>query len=209
MFENLIKHLSIKLNEELPGKEFHRKMAAMTPLRGEAPPKANARKSAVLLLLYPNKDQILIPYIQRPAYDGVHGGQMSLPGGKVELEDESLIRTALREAQEEIGIKAIDVQILGRLTEIYIAPSNYFVLPVVGYLNYIPEFYPDSKEVDSILNISIDELLDKKNAKVSTITNKFATFETASFVIQEKVIWGATALMTAEFLELVKSKKPD
>jgi 8-oxo-dGTP pyrophosphatase MutT (NUDIX family) len=205
-FSDLQKRLAILLNETLPGKEFHQKMKDLTPLKDNSEPNEFTKRSAVLILLYPDKNEIKIPLILRPPYDGTHGGQMSFPGGKVELEDESLIRTALREAQEEIGIKAIDVHVLGKLTEIYIPPSNFLVLPVIGYLNYTPDFYPDAKEVEEIVNVSIEEMQNEAVIEIREIVTKKFKFKTQCYVLQEKIVWGATALMVAELNEILKRK---
>ncbi len=203
-FTELQKKLSILLNEPLPGLAFHQKMKGLTPLKDDSEPNQFTKKSAVLILFYPDKDEIKIPLILRPPYDGTHGGQMSFPGGKVELEDESLIRTALREAQEEIGIKAIDVHVLGKLTEIYIPPSNFLVLPVIGYINYTPDFYPDAKEVEEIVKITIEEMQDENSVEFREIQTRKISFKTQCYILKEKIVWGATALMIAELNEILK-----
>ncbi len=120
-------------------------------------PSANFRKSAVLILFYPKGEEVYVPLILRPQYDGVHGGQMAFPGGRVELKDINIQKTALREAQEEIGIKASDVKLIDNITEIYIPPSNMLCQPVLGYLNYKPDFYPDEREVANIFEVSISD----------------------------------------------------
>lgn len=106
-------------------------------------PTEQTRKSAVLLLIYPFKDEIYFPLILRNSYDGFHSGEVGFPGGRYEQTDQDLIQTALREANEEIGLCSEDVKILGTLSEIYIGPSDFLVLPVVGYIPYRPHFMPD------------------------------------------------------------------
>lgn len=180
-----------------------REKFTMTPKPSVVP-----RQSAVLVLLYPHKDTLYIPLIQRPKYDGVHGGQMALPGGKMENEDESLIRTALREAQEEIGIKTIDISVLGTLTQLYIPPSNFYVQPVVGYIPYRPDFFPDSREVDDIIEVPARELLENTSVQERIMEIRGKSFRTPGYAINNHWIWGATASMLAEFCEVLQRISP-
>ncbi|MFT4033803.1 MAG: CoA pyrophosphatase, partial [Siphonobacter sp.] len=119
-FTEFSEHLSQRLQEPLPGELAHQKMAAGSRLRYKVQPNERTRQSAVLILFYPYLGDIYTPLILRPKYEGVHGGQMAFPGGRMERTDKGLIHTALREAQEEIGIKASDVKVLGSLTKLYI-----------------------------------------------------------------------------------------
>lgn len=184
----------------LPGPEVHARW-----LEGQnRTPKPNARQSAVLVLLYPHENTLFLPLIQRPPYDGVHGGQMAFPGGKMEPDDESLIRTALREAQEEIGVKTYDVQVLGSLTPLYIPPSNFWVQPVVGYLPYRPDFFPDVREVDAIVEVAAPTFLDPASQQIRTITNGGRSLNTPGYQVGAHWVWGATALMLAEFAEVLR-----
>jgi 8-oxo-dGTP pyrophosphatase MutT (NUDIX family) len=203
-FNEFIVNITEQLKQPLPGREFHLKMMSEARMTSKIQPNENTRKSAVLILFYPYQDEIFVPLILRPAYDGVHGGQMAFPGGRAEKEDENLIRTALREAQEEVGIKAIDVKVIGQLTEIFIPPSNFFVLPVIGFINYHPTFYPDAREVDSIIEVNLNEIMDEKNQQLRKVDVRGLKLETPCFIIQERVIWGATAMMLAELNEVLK-----
>lgn len=203
-FDDFIFKLKKQINAPLPGPEFHQKMMNQARANTRVKPNEFTRKSAVLILFYPKDNHVFVPLILRPAYDGVHGGQMAFPGGRAEKEDENLIRTALREAQEEIGIKAIDVKILGQLTEIFIPPSNFFVLPVIGFINYLPDFYPDAREVDAIFEIPIEEFLSESNIQIRKVNVRGLLLETPCFVINDRIIWGATAMMLAELVEILK-----
>ncbi len=113
--------------KELPGKDAHVKMAPQpldlrrfTTLFSEPP-----KKSGVLLLFYQDQGVVYFPLIKRPQYPGVHGGQVGFPGGKMEPSDPDILFTALREAEEEIGIKASKVEVLGQLSDLYIPTSNF------------------------------------------------------------------------------------
>jgi 8-oxo-dGTP pyrophosphatase MutT (NUDIX family) len=120
------------------------------------------------------------------------------------LKDKNIQATALREAQEEIGIKATDVKIIQNLTELYIPPSNLYCQPVLGYLPYRPDFYPDEREVAGVFEVTISEILDPSIVQVRTVETRGIKFETPCFVIQEQIVWGATALMIAELIEVLK-----
>jgi len=194
--EQFINKLTQQLALPLPGEVAFQKMSI--PSRSIWKPNEKTRKSAVLILFYKHLNDIYIPLILRPKYDGVHAGQMAFPGGRFENSDENLIRTAVREAQEEIGIKASDVKVIGQLTEIYIAPSNFLALPIVGYLPYRPDFYPDPREVDKIFEINLKEFLNTDNISTTTIKIKDFSLEVPCYIIQNNIIWGATALMISE-----------
>jgi 8-oxo-dGTP pyrophosphatase MutT (NUDIX family) len=127
--------LTKKLTQELPGEKAHLEAAPFRSLRLEKEG-VKARESAVLVLCYPKNKESYIVLIQRPEYDGAHSGQIALPGGKVEKTDTDIVHTALREANEEVGIVINDVEVVGQLTEIYIPVSNFKVTPVIGFVDY-------------------------------------------------------------------------
>ncbi|WP_238804567.1 NUDIX hydrolase [Emticicia aquatica] len=204
-FAEFTKNITNRLTEKaLPGHENIVQKMSPNRLRLKAEPNEKTRRSAILMMFYPKGDDIFMPLILRPQYDGVHGGQMAFPGGRVELKDKNIQATALREAQEEIGIKATDVKIIQNLTELYIPPSNLYCQPVLGYLPYRPDFYPDEREVAGVFEVTISEILDPSIVQVRTVETRGIKFETPCFVIQEQIVWGATALMIAELIEVLK-----
>lgn len=168
-------------------------------------PNEKARRSAVLILFYPYRGEIYLPLILRPIYDGVHAGQMAFPGGRMERTDENLIRTALREAQEEIGIRVTDVQVLGQLTELYIPPSNFFVQPVVGVMKHRPDFYPDPREVEEVVEVPLATFLDETIVGDTQIEVRGVLIDAPFFQIQNHKVWGATAMMISELLAVIAS----
>lgn len=174
-------------------------------LMSDIKPNDTTRQSAVLVAFYPSDGVVYLPLILRPAYDGTHGGQMALPGGKMEYSDENLVRTALREAQEEIGVKAMDVNILGELTDVFIPVSNFIVKPIVGYLDYKPDFFPDKKEVEKIFEVEFLDFLKLENKGIRNITVGKRNLSVPGFDIQDQWIWGATALIINEVVEIVIS----
>ncbi len=162
-------------------------------------------KSSVLLMLFERSGDYYFPLIQRPDYTGKHSGQIGLPGGKVEPQDKDRIATALRETEEEIGVDTRKVKVIGRLSELYVQASNYNVFPVVGYLSEIPVYIPDPKEVSEVIECSIGNLMNEetKKEKELIIRNKYK-ITAPYFDINNRVVWGATAMMLSEFVMLLK-----
>jgi len=199
-FQVFSERLQQRLQQPLPGEAAHRKMASSARTRLGVKPNERTRRSAVLLCFYPYQESIYVPLILRPQYDGVHAGQMAFPGGRMERFDENLTRTALREAQEEVGIRVSDVTVLGLLTELFIPPSNFYVQPVVGILPYRPDFYPDPREVEDIVEVDLDTLLDETIVGNSKIEVRGMTVDAPFYQIQGHRVWGATAMMISELL---------
>ena len=203
-FTTFIEKLSLRLQKPLPGQDAHDKMASESRLKFKMPsPNERTRESAVLILFYPAENQIFIPLILRPQYDGVHGGQMAFPGGRVEKEDENLIRTAMREAQEEIGVRLTDIEVIGQLTKLFIPPSNFYVQPVIGYMNHKPDFYPDAREVDKVIEITLEEIINPTIIGHKTLNVRGVEVDAPFYQIQEHTVWGATAMMISELLTII------
>lgn len=193
--------------DRLPGLESQLKMAPlnrkqeiMTLGKGKG-----ATRSAVLFLFYPlaNGNTSTV-FIQRPSYNGAHGGQISFPGGRYEPADPGLDFTALRETHEEIGVQSDTVEIIGKLSDLFIPPSNYIVSPYVAVTPQRPHFLPDPKEVDGILEVELADFFLPAHCQTRELTLIGGyRLQTPCYVINDQVIWGATAMMISEFLELV------
>ena len=203
-FPDLINHLRHRLQQPLPGEAAHGLMASTARTKLGIRPNERTRRSAVLIVFYPYKDSIFLPLILRPQYDGVHAGQMAFPGGRMERTDRDLTQTALREAQEEIGIRVQDVTVLGQLSELFIPPSNFYVQPVVGIMHTRPDFYPDPREVDAVVEVNLDTLLDETIVGDSQIEVRGITVDAPFYGINGHRVWGATAMMIAELLAVMK-----
>jgi len=208
-FDQFLEKLSTTLEAELPGQAAHQKMAPIAlPTRRKMLSKTkDAKESAVLALLYPNKGMVYTVLMLRNSYDGVHSAQVSFPGGKKEQADVSLQSTALRETEEEIGINQAEVRIIGNLSEIYIPPSNFWVKPFVGYLKDNPKFVIDKSEVDQLIKVPLRMILDDKVLKTKDIwRNKTKKkMSTPYFDIHGHVVWGATAMILSELKEILKN----
>ena len=192
----------------MPGAEAQRIMA---PANRLATPEylknlsAQPRLSAVTLLLFAaqnNSPSLLL--IERPVYEGVHSGQIALPGGKMDDSDESLEHTALREMKEETGFDG-DVEILGKLSDVYIPPSNFLVTPFVAYTNSRPVWKPDQREVASLIEAPLEFLNDDLLiGEGEFITSGKYKVKAPYFIFQGHRIWGATAIMLSEFREILR-----
>ena len=202
----LISLIAQNLNQPLPGPEAQYRMAHA--VRGSYPAtSADARVACVLLALYPKQNDWHLVLIQRVSSNpnDRHGGQISFPGGGYEEADGTLEQGALREANEEVGIIAEDVTLLGRLTELFIPVSNFIVHPFVGWLDYTPAFTPQLSEVHAIVEVPLDSLLDPANRRKTEIKlpNNITLKEVPYFDINGHIVWGATAMMLNEFLEVI------
>lgn len=204
-FEKFINDLPATFDRPLPGQLAHAQMLTNSESRLKATPNSRTRKSAVLILFYPYKGEVYLPLILRPAYDGVHSGQIAFPGGRYEPTDENLIRTAKREAQEEIGLRLTDVTVAGVLTELFIPPSNFLVLPVVAHIPYRPDFFPDPREVEQVLEVPFREIEDKTIIGSSEIQVAGNLIQAPHYFIQNHKVWGATAMMVSELLDVLGS----
>ena len=168
---------------------------------------ANHRKSGVLLLFYPESGKGFFPLIKRPVYPGVHSGQVALPGGKLEPTDPDVIFTALREAEEEIGIDAGKVEVLGRLSDLYIPTSNFLVSPVIGFLSETPSFIPEQKEVARVIKTELRTIF-QPQIKQRTFLELGGgmRLDTPYFAIDGEIVWGATAMILSELLHLLQGE---
>ncbi|MBN2275672.1 MAG: CoA pyrophosphatase [Bacteroidales bacterium] len=194
--------LKSELSRPLPGKNVQMQMAPS--LRRPAMKTLPMRYSGVLLLLYPVKNNLFTVFMKRTDYGGLHSGQVSFPGGKQEKEDASLIKTALRETHEEIGLLPGEVDILGNLSVVYIPVSNFKVLPVVGFTAKKPVFTIDPQEVNYLIETPLDFLMNPEIIKTEITTTGDLTVKIPYFDINGHHIWGATAMMLSEFLEVVR-----
>ncbi len=191
------------LKEPLPGPPAQYKMAPVE--RHGQPTDRQTRRAGVMVLLYSHQQRLQTILIRRTVYDGVHSGQISFPGGKMETDDDNLSDTALRETHEEIGISAQSIRIMGLLTPLYIPVSNNLVQPVLGALIDRPHLIREPKEVDRIYEISIDELL-QPGALIQneSIRENNRHIKAPFYKYNGLQIWGATAMILSEFLELYR-----
>lgn len=169
--------------------------------RGHVSSRGKAAEAAVLAIFYPLNGKLHLVFIKRNEYDGPHSAQISFPGGAREPGDLTLKDTALREAREEVGLTD-DLQVLGSLTPLHIPVSNYLVYPYVGWMTETPVFQPDPSEVQYLVEAPLDALLDPSNCHREIRYDHGMPVEAPFYRIGGEKIWGATAMILCELLEL-------
>ncbi|MGI8650928.1 MAG: NUDIX hydrolase [Rubrobacter sp.] len=183
-------------------------------LRRIPPDLGTARRAAVLvpLILDPSSGAKLV-YTVRKGHLNDHAGQISFPGGSADPKDESLLETALREAEEEIDLPPEAVEVIGSLEDMYIPPSNFLVKPFVGILRPGAKFTLAPDEVEEIFVAPLDTLLDRNTFDRRLWTREGRELDVPVFVVRsnEKTydIWGATAAITASLLARLGWQHPD
>lgn len=207
MAKSLLAEIRYKLaHHDLPGREAMLEMAPLSR-RKNYPLREDHNLASVMLLLYPKKDSLTFPLIIRTNQypNDKHGGQIAFPGGKREVADTSNWHCAIRECREELGIKANGLEKIGQLTPNYIPISNFLVHPFVGYIEEGPIFNRQQEEVAGIIEVDLSRLLDSKTKKTGEIVlaNGKKLDNIPYFNLNGSKVWGATAMMLNEFVELI------
>lgn len=198
---HLASFLKTRLSQEMPGSSAHDLMkpslsdGGQVRIRHDSPP----RQGGVLILFFEEDGVVKFPLIQRPEYEGVHSGQIAFPGGKSERTDNDLTETALREAEEEVGVGRNKITVVGTLSKFFVSASNFDVLPVIGVIDEQPQFVPEEREVSEIITPKASDLLDEDRLLTKDIVarNGFK-LRSPYFSLENKVVWGATAMMLSE-----------
>ncbi len=205
-YQAFIKTLRDRLQGPLPGFESQKKLEPVTRKKYlETADISKARPSGVMLLFFPENNEARLIFMKRTEYNGVHSGQISFPGGRYEEFDKNLRQTALRETHEEIGVRPEMINIVGKLTQLYIPPSNFIVEPWVGYLNEKPDFIPDPDEVSEIFSVPLSKLLDKNALQTKPIRTTSGRVDVACYYVNQRVIWGATSMILSEMLDVIRN----
>jgi 8-oxo-dGTP pyrophosphatase MutT (NUDIX family) len=200
--------LRAALQAPLPGLDAQLRLAP-TPRPGWDPHQIpdGLRPAAGLVLIYPHESRPHVLLTVRGGGLRHHTGQVSLPGGAVDA-GESLEAAAVREAEEEVGVEAGDVEVAGRLTPLHIPVSGFLLHPVVGVMGYRPTFAPAAHEVARILEVALADLADpavlRREQWLRERSGRTVPVEVPYFHLQGEKVWGATAMILAEFLAVVE-----
>ena len=163
------------------------------------------RRSAVLILLYPREGEDYVVFTRRTDTVEHHKGQISLPGGSQDPTDPDAAFTALREAQEEVGLEPQDVEVLQVLSDVYARVSSFVIAPVVGRLK--PEaaerglvFHPNAGEVAEIIEVPLRALREETAHRMESRAASGVTYNIHYYTYGPYEIWGVTGRIIFEFL---------
>ena len=200
---SFIKSLEKILSSKLPGEKAHDIMRTgpkfPKPLEYM---KKKAIPSAVLILLFPNNNTFNFILTLRSKKVETHKGQISLPGGAQE-QNESLEKTALRETEEEIGVSPETVELIGRLSTLYVPFSGFDIHPYVGWATEMPEINISVEEVDKIISVPVTELIDSNNLRIKNTSLRGIPVKMPYFNLKNEIVWGATSMILSEFKQLI------
>jgi len=190
----------------LPGQTSHLKMLpaerrrSLRPVFGSLEPK----QSSVLILLFPLDDFLGTILIKRTEDNSVHSGQISFPGGRRDESDTSHTHTALREAEEETGVRPEKIRIIGELSPLYVSPSNFMIHPVIGYTEERPDLLPNPTEVKYIIELQLKNL-ETFRIMTELEVRGYKLTEVPCYSVNGQIVWGATAMILQELLDIFKS----
>ncbi len=204
-----IEEIESRLSSELPGEEVHLEVSPMGRIKSSEAMKSVKfyKESAVAIVLHQKDDDWYSILTQRQAYKGYHSGQVCFPGGKKSESDNDLLEAALRECEEEIGLPPEELQPLGELTPVYIPVSNHYVTPFVFYLKNEIELTLDAYEVKEAFSFNLIDLINPNNftkGEIQISPSKQLS-DIPYFLLNRKIVWGATALMLNELRYILQA----
>jgi 8-oxo-dGTP pyrophosphatase MutT (NUDIX family) len=156
----------------------------------------NLKASAVLIPIFYNQGQYHVLFTERSDEVVFHKGQVCFPGGTREPSDSSLLQTALRESEEEIGLEAKDIEILGELDDSITLVTNYVISPFVAFILHLHSLKTNGREVKGAFSVPLSFLMDEANFKQDSYAYEY----------EGHIIWGATARILRQFIDLLKSE---
>ena len=200
----LSQKLQIRLINNLPGKDEQWRMRVTSDKSYNFDnTEEDAIQSAVLILLYEENGVICFTLTERTQTVEHHRGQISLPGGAREA-DEKLSSTAIRETQEEIGIYAYDVDLIGALSPLFVPVTGFIINPFVGIINENFDPQPAPEEVETVISVHVNELLNDDNELQEKRNLRGYDVNIPYFLLSGHKVWGATAMILSEFKTVLK-----
>lgn len=204
--DELLSFLNLRLQKPLPGWSAQKKMSpsGRHDISHYNELIKNAKTAATMLLLFRNHLNELNTVLIKRTERGVHSGQISFPGGKFEEDDNDFSHTAIRETAEELGLENNKISIIGKLSNLYVPPSNFLIHPFVGYYTEVPTFNIQKEEVSSVLICPLFFLQNKDLIKEKSIklSGSNILIKTPCFDFFGHDVWGATAMILGEFVEI-------
>ncbi|HPY83127.1 MAG: CoA pyrophosphatase [Bacteroidales bacterium] len=196
-------HILLQCSQELSTYNSHKKM--QPHILEQITPQKQAIESAVLICLFKKNNKLHTIYTKRAVQlHDKHSGQISFPGGRFEKNDKDYATTALRECYEEIGVNVSNKDICGKLSELYIPLSNFNIHPYIACLSTVPQSYTlQESEVAEIIETPLKALIESQ--KIKTIQQNDIAMHIPYYEYKKHHIWGATAMITAELLDVLFS----
>jgi 8-oxo-dGTP pyrophosphatase MutT (NUDIX family) len=207
MYSDTKTYLKTVLQGDLPGIEAHQKM--LPPgrrLKSLDHEKESVKLSSVLVLIFPVGDKLYTCLTKRPSTMKYHPGQVSFPGGKVEKEDASAEMAALREAREEVGIDTSAIEVLGKLSDFYLEISRFSIQPFLAWTDEKPEFIVNYDEVDELILFPLSDFVESELVLETELQTMSGILPVKYFPFNGQIIWGATAMILAELIEILKKQ---
>lgn len=165
------------------------------------------RQAAVLIPIFKHNDEYKILFTKRTNRVEDHKGQISFPGGSVDVGDASYRETALREAKEEVGLFKEDVKILGRTDDSLTVASNFVIHPYVGFIPYPYPFEINYKEVKRLIEVPFQVFVEEyTKQKTRVVEHEGSLYEGPAYIYQGDIIWGASARIMENFLDILGEK---
>jgi len=195
----LVKSLGKRMKEPLPGSSAHLLTKVQSEIKFNFPYSSeNPKKASVLILLFPESENIHFFLTQRTFSVEHHKGQISLPGGTCE-KNEKTINTALRETEEEIGVDKNEVEIIGELTPFFTPTSGFIVHPFIGWCNRRPKTNKQTDEVHTLFSASLSQLLDDQILELENWNLRGYEAKVPFYNFDGHKVWGVTAAILSEF----------
>ena len=208
MYSAVKTYLKEILLGELPGIKAHSKL--LPPgrrLKTNDDELSSVKMSSVLLLLFPEGEQLNICLTKRPQTMRHHPGQISFPGGKVEKNDPSAEMAALREAREEVGIDHHQIEILGKLSDLYVEVSKFSIQPFLAWADKKPDFFVDSGEVEELILFPLSDFVADEIILETELDTVTGPLRVKYYPYNGEFIWGATAMILSELIEILKGQR--
>jgi 8-oxo-dGTP pyrophosphatase MutT (NUDIX family) len=207
MESNDLNQLAHHLTSRPADRDLRRRFAPeLSYGRQFGPAPRGSRSAAVLILLYPHQGQIVLPLTLRPPHLPQHAGQICLPGGLVEPGETSQ-QAALRELDEEVGVRE-GLQIIGRLSELYVFVSGFRVTPWVAVREDQPTMIPNPDEVSQVIEVPLAALADRTCHERMLVEFGRMRFYAPCFAWRDFRIWGATSMILGELIGVIEQASP-
>ena len=208
MYSGIKTYLKDALQVELPGADAHKRM--LPPgrrLKSHDHELSSVKLSSVLVLIFPIDGKLYTCLTKRPSTMKFHPGQISFPGGKVEMEDASAEMAALREASEEVGIEPDTIEVLGKLSDFYLEISRFSIQPFLAWTDQKPEFRLNYDEVEELILFPLSDFIENENILETEMQTLTGLLQVNYFPHEGQIVWGATAMILAELIEILKHHK--